>query len=145
MSFLLLLSLLLQPFAQAHELTCNVTSRDGLYAGGTLTIRQEKEVEVKWRGETGGEESILGGSKVCGLETQARRDPVLCASTFTNPTPRRRMISLCRSRPPGGGSAWVGTLDFVVKMENGEGQLSCRTSLGAYTDFRLSLAGCREL
>jgi hypothetical protein len=130
--------------AHAKSLTCDVSSRDGLYAGGELTLTEDAGVEVKWLSPAAGEEVILGGSKVCGLETKAFRYPVACAASFTNPTPLRKMLSLCRAQAPDGSSSWVGSLQFVVKMENGEGQLTCRTSLGAYTDFRLDLKHCTE-
>lgn len=140
---LTLLALLAAPGAEAKTLTCDIIPNGGLYSGGKLVVEEAAEVSVRWLNPTGQEEKLMGGTKVCGLETSAMQYAPLCGTNFTRPTPLKKMVTLCRL-PREAGQRWIASFSLALDPRDGSAQVRCQTSLGRYTDFDLRLKGCTE-
>lgn len=139
----LLLSLLAANPAEARALSCKVVGDGGLYSRGSVLVEEGNSLTVRWRGENGQEETFLGGTKICGQETRAFRYTPECQSTFSKPTPLKKIATICRL-PKEAYSKWVGSVLFALDPRDGSASLQCLTSMGQYTDFKLRLNECGE-
>jgi hypothetical protein len=142
MSFLLAL-LVSAAGADAATLACDVTNVAGPYRGGRLILEEEAELKLRWRGPAGEEKIFLGGRHLCGIDASSRPEPFRCTHRFTQPTPLRKLVSLCKTAGETGVPRWAGSVIMTFSPAFEDGRLQCRTALGAYADFDLNLANCR--